>query len=214
MPLNFHYAVHAYLDNWVVYDRKARNVLGFGSGTPTLDEACNQLKKVATFYSVARNFKKVEVECERFSPLWTALQEIKHKPVSAQDAKDCVEGLVEVLEKTYFDRLWSAASKFLWMRFGSPIIIFDSLTWNWMCKHGDCPRDGSYAGFYDAWRTKFDEYQKEIVATCDELLNANVNKFLCPSMAEENEIELVVKSPWFAERVFDFAIMNAESRKP
>ncbi len=30
MSLNFHYAAHTYVDNWVVCDREARKVLGFG----------------------------------------------------------------------------------------------------------------------------------------------------------------------------------------
>jgi hypothetical protein len=217
MSLNFYYAAHTYMDNWVVCDREARKVLGFGSGTtPTDKAACVQLKKVATIYSVARNFKKVEVECERLSPVWTALQEIEHKPVSAEDAKDCVEKLVNSLKPTYGCGLLSAASKFLWMRFGSPIIIYDSLTWDWMRKQVEYSSIKTYNEFYDAWRKEFDDHHKEIDTACEELLNANITKFLCPSECpseeEKNEFEQAVKSQWFAERVFDFAIVNDESR--
>jgi len=48
---------------------------------------------------------------------------------------------------------------------------------------------------------KVQRTSKEIVAACEELLNANVTKFLCPSEAEEKEFEQAVKSQWFYERV-------------
>ncbi len=99
------------------------------------------------------------------------------------------------------------------MRFGSPIIIYDSLTWDWIRNQEGYSSITTYNEFYDAWRKKFDEHQKEIVAACEELLNANVTKFLCPSEAEEKEFEQAVKSQWFYERVFDFVIVNDESQR-
>ena len=214
MSLNFHYAAHTYVDNWVVCDREARKVLGFGSGaTPTDKEACEQLKKVANIYSVTRNFRKEEDGCARLSPVWKALLEIQKQPVNDTEAKYCVEKLVNTLKPTYGRELLSAASKFLWMRFGSPIIIYDSLTWDWIRNQEGYSSITRYNEFYDAWRKKFNEHQKEIVAACEELLNANVTKFLCPSEAEEKEFEQAVKSQWFYERVFDFVIVNDESQR-
>jgi hypothetical protein len=213
MSLNFHYAVHTYVDNWVVCDREARKVLGFESKSmPTDEEACEQLMKVANIYSIARNFRKEEVGCARLSPVWTALKEIR-QPSCDKEAMSCVDKLVETLKPTYGHELTSAASKFLWMRFAHPIIIYDSLTWNWMCDHGGCSRTGNYGNFYDAWRKNFEENQKEIGTACEELLNANVTRFLCPREDEEKEFEQAVKSRWFAERVFDFAIVNDESQR-
>jgi hypothetical protein len=216
MSLNFHYAAHTYVDNWVVCDREARKVLGFGRGTtPTDKEACEQLMKVANIYSIARNFRKEEVRCVRLSPVWTALQEIS-EPASHQDAKECVDKLIASLKPTYGRGLLSAAPKFLWMRFGRPIIIYDALTWNWIRNQREYSKIKTYIEFYDAWRKEFDDHHKEIDTACEELLNANIMKFLrpseCPSEEEKNEFEQAVKSQWFAERVFDFAIVNDESQ--
>jgi len=217
MPLKFHYAAHGYADTWVTYDRKAREVLGFERATsPTVEGACKELKKVANDYRIARNFRKEIDGCERFSPVWKALVEIKKRPDSEEDAKNYVNQMVESLKPTYKRVLLSAASKFLWMRFGSPIIIYDSLTAKWMCRNGNCPNNWLYNDFYDAWRKKFNENQKEIVAACDALLKANITTFLCPSECpseeEKNEFEQAVKSLWFAERVFDLAIMIDQSQ--
>lgn len=209
MSLNFYYAAHTYVDNWVVCDREARKVLGFGSGTtPTDKEACEQLKKVATVYSVARNFRKEENGCARLSPVWKALLEIQKQPVNDTDAKDCVEKLVNTLKPTYGRELLSAASKILWMRFGHPIIIYDSLTWKWMCQNGGCPTIRNYGDFYKAWRTNFDNHQNDVVAACEVLKRVKARKFLCPIDVTDEEFEDAVSSPWFAERVFDHAVVN------
>lgn len=207
MPLNCLYAARTYVDEWIACDRQARKVLGFKDGHASAPEqACEQLVEVARRYSVIRNFR---VESEhgdaRLSPVWNALREIE-EPVSDEDGKDCVEKLVVALKRIYGRELVSAASKFLWMRFGSPIIIYDSLTWNWMCKKGVCPSNGTYDDFYDAWRKSFQGHQREIGAACEELLGAR--KFFCPGDVTNEEFEQAVSSRWFAERVFDHAIVN------
>jgi hypothetical protein len=216
MSLNYHYAAHTYVDNWVVYDRKARKVLGFRIGyQPEPEQAREQLIEVARIYGIARNFRlELEGDNARLSPVWEALKEI-NEPTSDEDAKECVNKLVELLKQTYKSELLSAASKFLWMRFGRPFIIYDSLTSKWIdhIDHIECLSTRPYDNFYDAWRKKFEENQKKIIAACEELLNANVTKFLCPTEAEEKEFEEAIKSPWFAERVFDFAIVNDESQR-
>ena len=212
MPLNYFYATNSYLSDWVAYDREARKVLGFKPGhTPEYRAACKQLMSVAKGYSVSRNFGvAAENGSDRLSSVWEALQKIE-EPTSDQDAKDCVKKLVEDLSQTYNRELWSAASKFLWMRFDNPIIIYDSLAWNWMHRNGGCSSGGGYNGFYDAWRKTFEDCRKEVGAACEELLRLKARKFLCPSDVSDEEFELAVSSPWFAERVFDHAIVNESS---
>jgi hypothetical protein len=210
MPLNFHYAAHTYLDNWVRCDRNARRELDFGRDTPLDDEqACKQIAVVANVYGIARNFSKdSEKEALRYSPVWAALKSFKTRPASEQDAKDCVERLVRELRATYEEGLLSAASKVLWMRFGSPIILYDRYAWNWMCSHGGCSRSGSYADFNDAWRKSFLSRRNDVNDACDSLRGSKALRFLCPGDVTEKEFGEVVSSHWFAERVFDHAIIN------
>jgi len=49
------------------------------------------------------------------------------------------------------------------MRFGSPIIIYDSLTWDWMRKQVEYSSIKTYNEFYDAWRKEFDDHHKEMI---------------------------------------------------
>jgi len=210
MSLNFYYAAHTYVDNWVVCDREARKVLGFSRVTPPEPEQAREhLIVVAKIYGIARNFRlELEGDKARLSPVWTALQEIEIRPISEPDAIDCVNNLVNALKPTYGRELLSAASKILWMRFGHPIIIYDSLTWKWMCQNGGCPTIRNYGDFYKAWRTNFDNHQNDVVAACEVLKRVKARKFLCPIDVTDEEFEDAVSSPWFAERVFDHAVVN------
>jgi hypothetical protein len=211
MPLNFHYAAHTYLDNWVECDRYARSILDFGSDSPVgIEQACKQIALVANIYGIAPNFSKdSEKQALRYSPVWTAVALIKNRPASEQDAKDCVGQLVEALKPIYGLNLWSAASKLLWMRFGKPIVIYDSLAWKWMCNNGELSeRDGSYSKFYDAWRMSFRKYENDVDSACSDLRKTDARRFLCPFDLKDVEFEPLVSSDWFAERVFDHAVVN------
>jgi hypothetical protein len=217
MSLNFHYAAHTYVDNWVVCDREARKVLGFRRGyQPEPEQVREQLIEVAKIYGIARNFRlELEGDNARLTPVWDALKEINEpssdKDAKDKDAKECVNKLVGLLKQTYKSELLSAASKFLWMRFGSPIIIYDLLTRNWIRNQREYSKIKTYIEFYDAWRTNFDNHQKKIDAACEELLRAQVRKFLCPSDVTEEEYVQAVSSREFKERVFDHAMLNDKS---
>ena len=206
--MDFRYAAFNYLYEWVCYDRHFMEVLAFTRASePEAEVACKELISVAKHYDIIRNFK-VEKGTARLLPAWNALKEMA-KPVSREDAKAHVSQLVAKLKPTYGRDLWSAASKILWMRFKRPIVIFDSITWEWMCVKGECPRGGGYDSFYDAWLRKFDENKVEIRAVCEELKElSTATKFFGSEKPTQQEFEATVSSGWFAERVFDHALLN------
>jgi hypothetical protein len=80
-----------------------------------------------------------------------------------------------------------------------------------MCDKGGCRKSGDYGDFYDAWQTNFDKRKDEIRAVCAELKGlSNATKFFGPDITPE-EFDKAVSSSWFAERVFDHALLNAKS---
>jgi hypothetical protein len=205
--MDFRYAAFTYLYEWVCYDRHFMKALKFPEGSETDSElARKELFEVAKHYDIIRNFK-LEEGTPRLLPAWSALKGIE-APASGEDAKERVTELVANLRDAYKRDLWSAASKFLWMRFQSPIVIYDSITWRWMCDNGGCPRGGGYDGFYDAWQRKFDENKAEIRAACEELKElSTATKFFGSDKPSQQQFEADVSSGWFAERVFDHAIL-------
>jgi len=78
-----------------------------------------------------------------------------------------------------------------------------------MCAKGDCPSGGTYDDFYDTWQIKFAEYKVDILDACEELKElSTATKFFGPDKPTREEFEATVSSGWFAERVFDHAILN------
>jgi len=175
---------------------------------PDPKEACKQLVAVAIHYNVMRGFKVEEEGTARLAPVWDALRKME-RPTSAEDAKAKVSHLVAELRHTYHQDLVSAASKILWMRFGSPIVIYDSIVSKWIYDKGDRPMSKDYGYFYDAWQRKFGELGPEIRIVCEGLKElSTLRKFFGLNDLCQDEFEKVVSSPWFAERVFDHAILN------
>jgi len=209
VAMNFHFAAFTYLYEWVCYDRHFIEVLAFARDpAPTAEEACRQLVSMATHYNVIRNFKAEGDGTDRLLHVWNALKTVS-KPVSQHEAKDRIEGLVAVLKAQYRHELVSAVSKILWMRFGSPIVIYDSLTVKAL-KGWGCPTHPTYGQFYDAWQKKFCEHEDEIGKVCEKLKGLSAaREFFDPGDIGEQEFDESVSTPWFRERVFDHALLNA-----
>ncbi len=209
--LNFLFAVRTYIHEWVEFDRHARTVLGTRSVVASDEDVLIQLKRVAVHYRVIRTLKIEGGGLKRLGPVWSALEGLT-RPNSYEDAKSCVNTLVGTLEQHYGQRLPSAASKFLWMRFGSPIVVYDSLTLDWMREYGGCPRnENSYDDFYDAWRRNFRSHRAAIDQACERLIRARA--FFRPNYITRVDFDKAVRSRWFEERVFDHALIRAAGPK-
>ena len=200
-------SAYTYLDQWIYMDRELRNSLGFREGdVPNEDSARSALVRAATYYGVSRNFK-TERNSPRLGEAWTALKQIG-KPNSPEEAVKAVKELMGALQKHYQKELCSAASKFLWLRFGSPIIIYDTIAWNWMCNAGGCLKNDGYDQFCKGWNKEFENRRAEIAKACAGL--PSIRKFLRPNDVSDSELLEVISSEWFTERVFDHFMLNAE----
>jgi hypothetical protein len=116
-----------------------------------------------------------------------------------------VESLAKALHKKYDLFALSAASKFLWMRFRSPIIIYDSVVSRWL--HEKCAKkyDGYYA-YYENWLCKYHEHEGQIRNACAEL--RSIKKFTLADQEPNEKIAEWTSSRWFTERVFDHFMLN------
>jgi hypothetical protein len=151
-----------------------------------------------------------ESDSPRLGEAWNALKQIG-KPNNRVEAIRAVKELMDALQKHYQKELCSAASKFLWLRFGSPIIIYDTIAWNWMCNAGGCLKNDGYYQFCEGWNKEFENRRAEIANACAEL--PSIRKFLRPNDVSDSELLEVVSSDWFIERVFDHFMLNQEGQR-
>ena len=206
----FEYAATYYLSSiWMGSDRKFTENLGDHRSLDEpgrLDETREFLVKAATDYSVVRGFK-TGLEDLRLEHLRAMLQ-ASIRPNSDPEAIVAVSRLAESLRSFYGKKLISAASKFLWFRYKSPVIIYDALSYAGLKALGFTPdkrlfgdQEKWYGEFTEEWRKRFQLKRVKIIEACDAL--KRFKKFTAAYAIEDSEFCAWVESEWFRERVFD-----------
>ena len=144
-------------------------------------------------YDIARNFwKKFEKGKRRFEPLFGVIDAVENLDGFA-DPVEAVAHVREGLKNFYSRSLFVAASKILWFKFKSPIVICDSLTMNALGLKGN---RRNYEHFYPLWHKRFKDEKAAIAKACDEFAKVRP------------EHKNIISQPWFRERVFDVLLLD------
>jgi hypothetical protein len=210
MPNNFYYAASCYLDEWMWTDRKLHLDLSFERQDRISPSAgADSLCVFAKSYGVMRTFNTIEEE-PRLNAAYGALRETTC-PIES-DLVSKVENFAETLRKFYGKVPLSAASKFLWIRFRSPVIIYDSIVWKYLCDNYGLKDADGYTGYCRIWKRKFADYEEDIRAACAEL--KDIKTFTAASDVSDGDLEQWTSSQWFRNRVFDSYMLNAAKPWP
>lgn len=191
--------VHWYIHDWYHKDRHFIKGLADSSRSARLAS----LRRAAADYRVVRNFPtKTIVETERLGAALDLLEAIPAARVRTNPI-EAVFGLAEGFRERYGQRAVSAASKFLWFRHQSPVVIFDKRAVEGL--RSLCGLTGRQAADYENfcfhWRQQFDNRKGQMDAACEELVQLRDHD-LCGVM-EDELLDQLVSEPWFRERVFD-----------
>jgi hypothetical protein len=152
------------------------------------------LKEGATAFRIARNFSGFE-QPENKQKILSILDKIE-KPKTENETVDTVKYFSNQLTGLFPDKnYYSASSKFLWLKFQSPIIIMDSRTIKALDKR---LKPENYKDYYSLWKTEYSKFENEIKKCCT-LLASVKSYFFNPEM----DITKIIHSKWFQERVFD-----------
>lgn len=197
---NFRFFALQYLNDWFQYDRI------FVEGLASKDHECRiiTLRQAAQYYGVARNFKTLASETaagNRLSAALNALEQVAEQ-FDGDRVDDEVDRLAARFKSTYKKYLVSAASKFLWLKFQSPVVIYDNRALNTLrnvC--GEPLTDDSYSIYRTAWRRQFQDHEDAIGSTCHELHRAK--PFSLAHAQPDTDFSTLVNQHWFHERVFD-----------
>ncbi|MEW7864658.1 hypothetical protein [Aeromonas diversa] len=192
---NFHYFSMMYLNDWFYWDEPFISRIS----DTNKDKRIMGLHDAAKYYKVTRNFKTIP-ERVRFEKALDELELISC-PSNAEDAISTVNELSSALMKNYGRNAVSAASKFLWLKFKSPILIYDSRAYEWLRTRGHQIPVGDYASYYDAWNSAYSEAESIIDASTKGLFK--VKEYSQAYDREEQAIKTLTSERWFKERVFD-----------
>jgi hypothetical protein len=194
------------LNDWWQYDEQF-----FRGLHPQGRSRRENLVKAATYYQVIRSFSKGG-DASASRRLGNALKELDAAISVANNAirPANVDGVVVDLatrlgsvykKKGAAQELVSAASKFLWIRRRSPVVIYDRRAHKCLTRMNATPGT-SYASFRKVWQTEFPKYEIQIRSACRNLSQSNIKNF-APSGIAKRRFNSVLRARWFHERVFD-----------
>ena len=191
---NIKYHSLSYLNDWIQFDEEYISSIR----SSEFSQRVESLNRIAIAYRVARTLPKKHEQNERLFEATKYLDSIDN--IINECPIETVEEYTRRLKNKYKVNAQSAASKFLWMKFKSPIIIYDSQAVNWLRKRG-FKNNSSYKDFYTNWTTAFEEYQIEIENVCCNL--QSVLDYCIDPKINTDKINSATKSKWFQERIFD-----------
>ena len=201
---NFKYCALHYLNLWLTQDKAPCEVLA--GNNPELK--LQQLKKAATAYRVARNLPRKydkEKEMVRYDPILQVLDSLEQPNLQRDPLVPWIEKVRDQISANYGNRdTLSLTTKFLWLKFKSPIIIFDSQARQALARLCKCPLTslGNLAKYYSLWREEFGRHEQEIRDACASLPGLH-EYAVDPGTATRDYVAGIASQQWFRERVFD-----------
>lgn len=199
------YGYHAmsYLNQWLRNDSRWHFSLNSNNDR---SNKLQTIKEVATHYRVARNWRTVSKDPERYGPILDFLQSCEGVP--ADDVAGFVISTADSLKQLNDDRnVLSMTSKLLWVKFKSPIVIYDKQAKDALGVRGD-----DYSKFLDVWKRRFLEEKGAISLACRSLYKG-VDFCVRPDL-KLDELEEITSSEFFMERVFDLKLWTDGGTTP
>lgn len=187
------HAALRYLDCWLENDGPHHETLTRGNR----DEALEAISNIASLYRIARHFPSAHLE-ERFGHI---LDTLRNGPrPTKQTLHESVAHLVKLMKRTQDRELLSAATKFLWHYYRSPVVIHDDMVRNRLGTDR-----GDYPAFEKRWRIEYSLHKKGIANACARLPQVKQWSRSGGRLSDAAILSLST-APWFQERVFDFMI--------
>jgi len=200
---NFKFFALQYLNEWYLDDK--RFVVAFKSKNRAV--RLRYILKAAKYYGVIRTFKEIQESVR----LDKALQELDAitGPITDTNVDSIVCNLEKTLRGIYGGNKTSASSKFLWIRYQAPVVIYDDNAYQFLKKTfvGQL-RERDYPEYRREWLRQFDTRENCIQSACDGLVG--VKAFSLAHGDTNENVKCIVGSRWFRERVFDkYLLWNA-----
>jgi hypothetical protein len=173
------------------------------------DARLQAIQSAAGYFRIARNFRKafdIGRGLARLAPVRDLLQGTPRR-MAEQNLGPIVDSLRHQLGALYGgkDRL-SAATKFLWLLHGDPVIIFDS-----QARIALGTPHANYDVYVERWCDAYTRYAHAIRSACDSL--PRTSGLAADPKARSQRARAGVDHEWFRRRVFDIHLWNVGAAK-
>ena len=161
------------------------------------------LKKAGAYFKVARNLpRKYDEErgLYRCEPVLNIVNKIP--TISTESMVQTVQDVSKKIADKYKRKsAISLASKFLWLKFKSPVRIYDS-----QARMALESKRGDYLAFNEAYSKRYDRSEAAIVEACERL--ERVAAYSAEPGISKSRLNDLVSARWFRERVLDIYLWH------
>lgn len=194
----YEYFAMKYINQWLLKEKPLHENLSDKHITEVW------ISKSLHFFQVARTFKGLSDGDGKGFIAQTLLDNSKRLTVN--NFPDKVEKLAGDFNDKFGSRNISAASKLMWLRKRSPVIIYDKWAKKALVNKG-LSKQATYTEYCNAWKLEYVKHQKAIKKACGNLLG--IKTFCALWELTDTESREIIKSDWFQERVFDMYLLHA-----
>lgn len=200
--MGFKYCALYYLNQWVSKDRVYCEVLSSDNELKKLEV----LKDAAWFYRIARNLPDrydVGKGLPRLKPILDIIELQTPGMFKGTELLPSIIRVSELISSKYSHRKFlSLTTKFLWLKFKSPIIIYDN-----RARRAINTNPNDLESYYLRWRESFESNASAIDIACNSL--PKVHEYsMNPEITTPEYIEKIASQQWFKERVFDMYLWH------
>lgn len=200
MSVEFEFCSLHYLNQWLRVERFFCD----GIRSPDRVTRLQAMSSAAKHFKVARNLPAVhENGKERYAPVLDLLDKIGPRDISKRNFVERVDELRKGVSRHYGGRdVLSFVSKIMWVKFKSPIIIYDK-----QARQALETESGNYGQYCARWLESYSAKEDAIVKACAKL--PKMRKYcVAPAYATESIIENIASKDWFRHRVFDISLWH------
>lgn len=193
----FDFCALQYLNLWLEKESHYCRML-----SSSIDEQIVAVKKAAGYFRVGRNLpKKFEKNNDyRYQPVLEVLNRVGS--LTEENTIHIVADTCKQISEHYGGRnVLSLTTKFLWLKFKSPVRIYDR-----QARTAINTPPNNYACFHEAFLEQYSSYKEPIEAACDNL--KNMLSFTVQPQMKQKDIKNIIHKDWFHERVFDIYLWN------
>lgn len=195
----FDFCALQFLNQWLEKEKSYCEMLA----SPDIETQRLALAKAGGHFRISRNlpthFEK-ENNFPRYQPVLDVLKNIGE--VNLSNVTDVVNKARDQISEHYGDRnVLSLTTKFLWLKFKSPVRIYDK-----QARIALKTKESDFTAFNDAFSDQYADCEERIIGACSNLKNV-LSYSVQPEMRQD-EIEKISSEHWFRERVLDIYLWN------
>ncbi len=202
MTITFDFAALHYLNLWLSKERAIHELVV----AEHRDEQLLGLFRGGSHFKVARTLETkydAKNDKRRYEPVLEIIGGLRRADLDA-DLTGTIQRARDKISAQYGGTdVLSATTKFLWLRFQAPVIIYDS-----QVREALGTDDADLSAYVQAWQSRYDQVRTSI-ANASSRLTQVLSYAIDTTVATESYVQQLASEDWFNQRIFDVYLWHS-----